>query len=147
MDRPYPLENFPLLSPNNHSVESPASPDYNCIAWAYGLDNCQLWPSNEDYEWPEELPQEEELESFIALFTTVGYELCDTPNREEGFENIAIYTLGREPTHTTRQLASGRWTSKMGFDGVDIEHDDLASIEGLLYGQARIFLRRAHGRS
>ena len=147
MYRPYPLQYFPGLSHENHSVESPRSEDYNCIAWACGLDDRQLWPATEDYEWPADLSQEEDLDSFIMFFAIMGYQRCEGPEPEIGFEKIAIYALGTEPTHTARQLPSGKWTSKMGFDGVDIEHDDLGSLEGPRYGQAHIFLRRRSGRS
>lgn len=27
---------FPRLTPHNHRITSPASPDYNCIAWSVG---------------------------------------------------------------------------------------------------------------
>ena len=143
MQHDWPLQYFPLLTSDNHSVESPVSEDYNCIAWACELDDRQLWPDSPDQEWPEGLPQEDELESIIALFMSRGYGICEHPEFEEGFEKIAIYADGQEPRHTARQLLSGRWTSKMGFNGVDIEHDDLGSIEGSRYGQVSIFLRRA----
>ena len=88
------------------------------------------------------LPQEEELQSFIALFQEYGYEICASPDLERGFEKVAIYALGNEPTHAARQLASGWWTSKMGYDGVDIEHGAVHAVEGPGYGRAVVFLKR-----
>ncbi len=136
---------FSGLTPNNYSVMSPATDTYNCIAWACGIDNRLLWPNNEDYDWPDDLPQEESIEAFTALFVSIGYEVCDNPDHEEGFEKVAIYADGDEPTHAARQLPSGRWTSKMGYAGADIEHDSIEAVAGTRYGQARVFLRRQHG--
>ena len=135
-----------MLSPTNHSIESPASEDYNCIGWACGSDSLSLWPGSEYHEWSPDLPQEETIPSFIALFEQEGYQLCDTPDFEDGFEKIAIFAKDNEPTHAARQVEGGRWTSKMGYRGVDIEHDGLEAIEGPYYGHAIVFLRRARGR-
>ncbi len=136
------MQYFPFLSPDNHSVESPESREYNCIAWAAGINDRHLWPEDEDSEWPAELPQEESVESFIAYFESLGYQRCDVPAFEQGFEKIVIFADECGPTHASRQLPTGRWASKMGRDGVDIEHDGLNCIEGDRYGEARLFLRR-----
>ena len=61
---------------------------------------------------------------------------------EEGVEKIALYAdQGGEPTHMARQLRSGKWTSKLG-ELEDIEHDDLAILEGECYGQVVTILKR-----
>ncbi len=44
------------------------------------------------------------------------------------------------PTHAARQLASGRWTSKLG-KAEDIEHD-LHDLEGDLYGIVVLLMKR-----
>ena len=147
MQQDWPLQYFPFLTPENHSKESPMSEDYNCIAWACELNDRQLWPGSEDQEWPSDLPQEDTPETFIALFEREGYQLCNGPELEDGFLKIAIYTKDSDATHAARQLGSGRWTSKLGFDGVDIEHDDLENVERPAYGRATIFLRKARGES
>ena len=139
----YYLQYFPQLSAGNHSVQSPVTEDYNCIAWAAGSDDSQVWPDNEDSEWPTGLPQEETVESFVAYYESLGYQLCDGSDLEEGFLKVAIYLLDGEPTHASRQLPTGKWTSKIGREGPDIEHDDLSCIQGSSYGQVLVFLRRA----
>lgn len=138
----YPLQYFPFLGSHNHTVESPVSEDYNCIAWAAGLDDCQVWPGVEGFDWPADLPQDESIDSFVAYFESIGYELCSGPALERGYEKIAIFADDTGPTHASRQLPNGKWSSKMGRYGVDIEHDGLACIEGSQYGEARLFLRR-----
>lgn len=149
----YPLECFPRLNSGNSRVTSPLSEAYNCIAWAVEVDCKNFWPdAAEDIiqepgvEWPDGIPNEETVEAFVAFFRLFGYELCDGPEFEDGFVKIVIFVNHRdEPTHACRQVPSGRkWTSKMGFDGVDIEHDDLTSIEGWTnYGTAKVYMRKA----
>ena len=147
---PHPLGYFPSLKPDNHELTSEQSRRYNCISWASGIDNKQIWPDGgEDnveepaIQWPKGIPNEETVGSFIAYFRSLGYETCDEPNFEEGFLKIAIFVKDDYPTHACRQLPSKKWTSKMGWDGVDIEHDNLDCIEGSQYGKATIYMKRA----
>jgi hypothetical protein len=44
------------------------------------------------------------------------------------------------PTHAARQLASGRWTSKLG-KAEDIEHE-LRDLEGDVYSSVVLVLKR-----
>jgi hypothetical protein len=45
------------------------------------------------------------------------------------------------PEHVSRQLESGKWTSKIG-RLEDIEHPTLAALEGKEYGKAKVMLKR-----
>ena len=133
-------------------MTSPLSESYNCIAWAVEIDNKQFWPDNDPeidpemgVEWPEGIPNEETIDAFVAFFRLFGYELCEGPEFEDEFVKVAVFVDHREtPTHACRQVPNSRkWTSKMGTEGVDIEHDDLNSIEGLeFYGTARVYMRK-----
>ena len=145
----HPLQFFPLLEPGNHELTSPRSRRYNCVAWATGIDNKQIWPDGgEDIaeepavEWPAGIPNDETVESFISYFKGLDYQLCEGADFEEGFMKVAIFVKNGRPTHACRQLPSKRWTSKMGWDGVDIAHDDLDCIEGERYGKATIYLKK-----
>lgn len=149
-DPNHPLHRFPRLNSGNYEKTSQRSRYYNCVAWAAGIDNKQIWPGGgEGYEeepaicWPEGIPNEERVESFVAYFSGLDYAECNGPELEPGFLKIAIFVnhLGT-PTHVCRQLPSGRWTSKLGWDGVDIEHDGLECISGGLYGRATVFMRK-----
>ncbi len=105
-------------------VKSPASPEYNCIAWAANEDFRWWWPIPEDlYYWPENAPKEETLEAFVKAFETLGYVACDNDNLENGFEKVAVYVdkLGI-PRHVAKQLRNGKWTSKLG-RCIDVEHE------------------------
>ena len=143
------LRSFRGLDAENHRVTSPATIDYNCIAWASGYDDLQVWPNGgDDLEdepklyWPEGLRNDESIAAFVEYFELLGYTPCDGPDFESGFEKVAIFAKDGEPTHAARQLPSQKWTSKMGFDGVDIEHNDLECIAGVRYGTASVFLKR-----
>jgi hypothetical protein len=134
-------EDFPLLAPGNHRKTSPATPTYNCIAWAAGDDGRWWWP--DDFfigYWPDDAPREVTLSAFIRAYETLGYSGCDDNSLERGFEKVAIYAIGSVPTHAARQLKGGRWTSKLG-KAEDIEHE-LGAIEGRMYGKVVVYMRR-----
>lgn len=139
----FSLEEFPN-SAQEHLIEtSEDTPIYNCIAWAYGVDNKWFWPDNHPYSyWPPSIPRQENLETFIQLFEEIGYQECGSHEFEVGYEKIAIYcdNITGQPTHAARQLETGKWTSKLG-DGIDIEHS-IFSLNGGFYGNATRFLKR-----
>ena len=83
-----PLESlFPLLSDAGYSVTSPATPEYNCVAWAMNNDDRWWWPDPmEEYYWPEKASREAALESFNQTFTTFGFEICADEQLEQGYE-------------------------------------------------------------
>ena len=148
----HPLQYFPFLFPENHRVIVPPSDQYNCIAWAAGFSDIQLWPgvpelAEQNVEWPADLPQDESLASIIAFFESMGYRECEGPDVEAGFEKVALFADPEDdyPTHAARQISDGWWTSKMGWDGVTIEHDGLRCIEGRRYGRVRLYMRRQIG--
>ena len=127
---------------------SPPSEACNCIAWAAGISNRHIWPGVPELRqvhWPANLPQDESLEAIAAFFESLGYRQCDGPSLEDGFEKIALFADPDDdyPTHASRQTPNGWWSSKMGWDGVTIEHDGLACIEGRRYGRVRLYLKRS----
>jgi hypothetical protein len=128
---------------------SPATPEYNCIAFAANEDFRWWWPIPEDsYYWPENVPREENLEAFVKAFETLGYLVCDNDNLEHGFEKVAIYVddLGK-PKHAARQLRNGKWISKLG-KYIDVEHkldclrEYLLNLGGTDYGTVAVVLKR-----
>ena len=83
----------------------------------------------------------------VAAFATLGFEVCESGDAEPGLEKVAIYVGDSgEPEHMARQLPSGGWTSKMGCLLEDIEHVNLAVLEGTEYGTAKTFLARPDNR-
>lgn len=131
----------PNLRKTEYRVTSPQSNSYNCIAWAAGFTDRPWWPIDRTpYYWPIE-PRIESLDSFTRVFQSLGYEVCDNGELEDNYEKVAIYIYDDgEPSHMTRQLATGQWTSKCG-DFEDITHI-LEGLEGDYYGTVAVFMKR-----
>lgn len=134
---------FPNLGSTGYHITSLDTPEYNCIAWAAGVDNQWWWPdSNYESYWHPEAPRIETLEAFTELYGILGYSPCPNSEYEEGYEKVAIYVDAYgKPTHAARMLPSGKWTSKLG-RLEDIEHDVLEGLNGRLYGSVAQVLRR-----
>ena len=65
---------FPRLTAANHRVTSPATPDYNCVAWAAG-DSGRWWQPG--VYWPVETsPGDAGPDALARAFRTLGYEPC-----------------------------------------------------------------------
>ncbi len=83
-------------------------------------------------------------------FELVGFEQCESPDHEPGFEKVAIYADDDgAPTHAARQLEDGRWASKLG-DWEDIEHESPENLESgthmrSKYGEVALVMRRNRG--
>ena len=132
---------FPNL--DTYRQTSPATPAYNCIAWAAEDSQRFWWPHPQQiYHWPGSVRREEKIERFIEAFQTLGYEPCGNGTYEGGWQKVVIYVASDgTPTHMARQLENGEWTSKLGND-VDITHHTVEDLEGPLYGTATRYLRR-----
>ena len=144
---------FPNLSIKGYHATSPPDDYYNCIAWAAG-DQERFWSpiprdqSNGAHDasyvayWPATALQENTLDAWKSAFALQGFVECQSAVVEHGFEKIAIYADdGSEPQHVARQLANGKWTSKLG-SACDIEHNTLDALEGEHYGRATCFMKR-----
>ena len=110
---------FPNLIVDGYRVTSPDSLDYNCIAWAAGDETKWWWPDDDAY-WPTN-DRGATIEVFVKAFATLGYAPAQGEMLEGAYDRVALYTNDGRVTHAARQLPSGRWTSKLGYD-VDIEH-------------------------
>lgn len=139
-----PIElTFPRLAMTGYKLTSSQDVKYNCIAWA--ASDCQrFWwpvhPPGEPTYWPPGAPRALTIPAFIAAYQSLGFQPCSDGSAEDGIEKIAIYAVGAIPKHAARQLANGRWTSKLG-SHVDIEHA-LTGLEGAEYGVATQFMSR-----
>lgn len=125
-------------------VTSESTPQYNCFAWALGEDTRWIDPDPLFGYWPEDIPSDGTINSFIELFRGAGYELCGDGSLEAGYEKIAIYAMENSPTHAARQLENGQWTSKLGtFE--DIVHATPEELQGEFdhhYGRVAVFMIR-----
>ncbi len=134
-------EYFPGLRSGGTRITSPATVEYNCIAWAAGDDARWWWPDvTELGYWPEAVIREESIKAFVMLFASLGFTETETSTLESGVEKIALFGIGTKPTHAARQLPNGVWTSKLG-PWEDIEHS-LQALTGDVYGEVvRVFRR------
>ena len=141
------MEHIKVLFPKlgiSFQVTSPPDSVYNCIAWAAGVTNDWWWPLENPAEayWPDGLARVRTLKAFRDVFAKAGYVDCPGEDLELGFLKVAMFAdASGLPTHAARQLASGRWTSKLG-KAEDIEHD-LRDLEGELYGTVALVMKRA----
>ncbi len=138
---------FPKLGSGNYKRTSKASARYNCMAYANNDDRHWWEPGLHGgrYSWPEGVKQSDTLEAWTEVFLRDGYELTDNKDIELGFYKVAIYVAldDMSPSHVA--ISDGLvWKSKLG-KGQDIEHYDLAILEGEQadeYGIVESVLRR-----
>ena len=133
-------QSLPRLTSESYSITSPATWEYNCIAWALGRSDAWWWPAPGRH-WPDDVPSEESISAFITVFKAVGYVPCSSANLEPGVEKIALFAQGNTPTHASRQLVNGGWTSKLG-PSFDIEHSSPDDLAGGVYGEVVVLLAR-----
>lgn len=142
----WPPQDLPDLTNQNCTLTSPATPLYNCIAWAAG-DDSRWWEPDpfQQYYWPPNIPRDFTTDAYLQAYGTIGYRLCFDGGFEEGVEKIAIYGAGpagaEQPTHATLQLPDGRWTSKLG-SCEDVTHSTVNDLNGPCYGHVLCFLAR-----
>lgn len=130
---------FTKISANGYTVTSSPSEDYNCIAWAAG-DTTSWWNNAAGYRWPG-VDRTPFVESLVAVFAGMGYEICDNSFLEEGFDKVAIYEIAGLWKHASRQLPNGHWTSKLG-RYEDIEHTIPDDLSGSLYGTVHCIMKK-----
>jgi hypothetical protein len=82
---PPPHPHFPRLGSTGFKVTSPATPRYNCIAWAAGDQSRWWWPTL-PYWWPPQVPREDTVEAFVRVYAMLGYTPCQDGTLEAGFE-------------------------------------------------------------
>jgi hypothetical protein len=133
---------FPLLNDNNSRLTSPVDDAYNCIAWAAEDTERWWWPDPQEQQfWPASVPRAETVDAFVQAYGLLGYSHTTDASLEPGTQKIAIFANERgAPTHASRQLSDGWWTSKLG-EQIDIAHE-LSAIEGPAYGKVTIVLAR-----
>lgn len=135
------LAAFPDLDADGGVVTHAPDPAYNCVAWAVGVTNAVWWPDDPDAYWPPGVANQLTVDALVAALATAGYVPCADGVYEPGFEKAIIYARGGVPTHVARQLADGRWSSKLGLD-CTVSHATPGGVEGVVYGSVVAYLRR-----
>ncbi|QPS38177.1 DUF7689 domain-containing protein [Burkholderia oklahomensis] len=131
---------FPSLAHDTFKITNPRTDDYNCIARAAGDQGNWWWPDGMNY-WPDGLPLDDSIDNSVRAFEGLGYERCESPALEDGYEKVVIYADGSRTKHMARQLDDGCWTSKLG-PQYDIRHGQPTDVDGQLSGKSQVFLRR-----
>jgi len=129
---------FPNLTDDNHRVTSPASPHYNCVAWA-AEDTSRWWEPS--VYWPITGETHFDRGALERGFAALGFQVDADPALEANVQKIALYADGEFYTHVARQLATGKWTSKLG-RMEDIKHNAPEDIAGGVYGSVVAFMKR-----
>jgi hypothetical protein len=135
---------FPRLVESGYEIKSVRTPDYNCIAYAAGVEIVNWEPTIQDsaHAWPETGDQDQTIDNLIRAYATLGYSKCADGALEPGVEKIAIYGGNSgEYTHAAIQRETGLWASKIGALE-DIEHVALEGLERPDYGKVMCFLAR-----
>jgi hypothetical protein len=141
---PFDSNDFPNLHPGNYRGDGPAidDDDYNCIWDPYPQE------PKEDYYWPIGVDQDCHIDTLVKAFESERYAALTEEGKpvdgtlQEGIEKIPLYADDDEYTHASRQLESGKWTSKMGLLGERIEHDTPEDVTGPSYGKVVKFMQR-----
>lgn len=123
----------------DYEVTSEPTDAYNCIAFALGDESTWWDPNDEDAYWPEDVPREHSLSTYVRVFELAGYCECDDDALEDGFDKIAIQEDERGLIHATRQVDALMWKSKLGRLH-DIRHPLNALVQE--YGAVQLFMRR-----
>jgi len=133
------LPQFPYSRLQPFQLTSPPTPQYNCIAWAFGDTAKRYWPKTKGFFWPNGIRNEEDLQSFQELFGLLGYGGNENEELESGYTKVALFSKAGKPQHAARQLSSGLWTSKLG-PQVDVSHS-LQSMSNGVYGNVSRILK------
>ena len=151
---------FPGLETDTHfSIQSPETPEYNCIAWAMGFDDRWVDHSS-DFDisrkkwWPDGVARDFKPETLIEAFRQLRFVECEDDCIEEGFDKVALYKISPliDPftgiivadegwTHAARIIANGVYHSKIG--GLfDIYHRNGDLFKGTSYGEIYQYMKR-----
>lgn len=136
-------DTFPNLGDDYRPTSTPTRA-YNCIAWAAG-DNSRWWepplPGTWHF-WPSAASQGYGINDLRSAYEAVGFEVCEEAAVERDVDKVALYgDHAGLYKHAARQLANGRWTSKLG-EGEDIEHASPHELESDEYGTVVGFMKR-----
>lgn len=125
----------------NFILKSSSTYQYNCIAYALGMQD--RWVDNADLPWHWWPPvhkggKEAEL---IEVFRYFGFEECGMDDSVDGqYDKVALYHDADGWTHAARVVADGIYHSKFGasFDGTHSRGDVLQAQ----YGDPYLIMRR-----
>lgn len=90
--------------------------------------------------WPSGAPLMATVEAFDQMLRIIGFTPCVKRTPEKGFHKVALYASAGVPTHLSKLLPKGKWSSKLGKQE-DIEHA-INALDGPEYGSVyRVYSR------
>jgi hypothetical protein len=119
---------------------SPVDPNYNCLAWALGH-SFSAFENSKGAFWPWKNIPDDTAHGWAQVCEIQGFRPATSSEFVTGYEKIAILEDEQGELHACRQNQAGRWKSKLGDLGPDIDHDGLSALE-TAYGKAVIILQR-----
>lgn len=138
------LPGFPNSNNQNWRHTSNPTWEYNCLSWSVHRSDVWIWPDiGDQFSWPPDMVRGNTIATFRAFFERIGFVESNSGALEQGIEKIALYARGSAPEHFARQLASGKWTSKLS-GAIDIEHDSLTVLEDGDYGRVQLIMARVN---
>jgi hypothetical protein len=135
---------YPSLAASSHCITSGPTDNYNCAAWVER--DLTHWYEPGMY-WPEGVPEPDgpdDLDCYVALFESWGFETCEDSDHETGFLKIAIYAVGARFCHVAKQIRRSDWSSKGG-SLHDFRHASLDALHpsGIMENaRPTVFMRR-----
>lgn len=146
------ISQFPLLASDlKFKVTSNFTPLYNCIAWAMGFTDRWVAPVDETdinlmrgrfLWWPEGIEQSQRPEALQAAFEVLGFEVCSSPDYEDGYDKSVLYCKNEKWTHASRILSDEEEHSKFG-ESWNAHHGRF-KFDGSIYGIPYCYMRREH---
>ena len=134
------LLSFPALRGKKLDL-SPATLNYNCLAYALGDTNNWWQPGHRFFYWPDGFSHDVSVETVTSIIKLHGYTKKVSRESVERYRAaVAIYSIGQEWTHFAK-WSNGLWSSKIGEDH-DIKGVTLEDLEGRLYGKVTAILCR-----
>jgi hypothetical protein len=119
---------------------SPVDPNYNCLAWALSF-NFSAFENAKGAFWAWPDVPDDTAEGWAQVCQIHGFTPTDNTEHVAGYEKIAIFEDADGDLHASRQDRTGRWKSKLGDLGPDIDHDGLTALEAP-YGRVVRILRK-----
>lgn len=131
-----------LKRDSNFCLKSPATYQYNCIAFAMGMQDRWVDTGNLPWHWwPPAVEKGMTVAHLVKAFQYFGFEDCGMDeSMDEKYDKIAIYQNNECWTHAARIVADGIYHSKFGasYDGIHSCGDVLQAQ----YGTVVIVMRR-----
>ena len=102
--------------------------NYNCLSWALGC-NAVPFENSRGAFWPWKNIPDDTADGWTQLCRYHGFTESDNSDFVSGYEKIAIFENDDGELHAARQSREGRWKSKLGDMGPDIDHDGLEGLK------------------